>query len=607
MATQPVNFFAPGTDAGLDFNQIQRQRDMAAMLMKSGFDPQQGQMVGNQYVAPGAMSYVSQLVGALAGTGMQRNADQAERDLLQRAQTQRAAEASSFMDALNGKAGQPIKPLTANDDEGNPMPVSQSPATAPDRARALAIALQSQNPALQSMGAELMKRQMSEQQLADIMAKYGPGGTGGAGGGGAPGGMPGVNPLAFALSGAGYDKLGSMVQDASKPIALPEGDLVVPDGQGGYRAAYSQPKLPAGMVPVRDASGRVTGASVLPGFTGGTAAIAGAERNAQEAASDAYKPPTLVDLPGGPKLLTPAQQRAMAGGSDASAPPAGGGGPVNGQAIPNPMAPRPGDSDRAMIYAQELKAATGRLQQAQAGGNADEINRAQQDVQGILKEIKSNKIQFPAELMPGAGAGRGGQGGPGIPVQDEASKAYDTARAKDFATQAAAHQKTGQQGAATLRNLDELRTLYADPNVAKGALAENISGLKNVGASFGIDMKGLSSEQASEAITNKMALDLRSTADGGGMPGAMSDSDRNFLKALTPNLTKSPEGRQKIMDAQQKVAQRQIDVARLANDYEQRNGRLDAGFDKVLQDYAAKNTMFTAAKPGGGFKIIGVQ
>lgn len=261
------------------------------------------------------------------------------------------------------------------------------------------------------------------------------------------------------------------------------------------------------------------------------------------------------------------------------------------QQVAGDMGPAPGAIDREI---DKLKADLPKLKSPQ--------ERAMFEQE--IERLTAQKAQYGFQ---GAGAGRGGQGGPGIPVQSEEDKAYGTARAKAFADQATGYQKAAQQASSTLRNLDELRTLYADPNVAKGALAENISGLKSIGASFGIDMKGLSSEEAAQAITNKMALDFRSTADGGGMPGAMSDADREFLKALTPNLSKSPEGRAKIMDAAQKVAQRQIDVARLASQYEQQHGRLDAGFDKVLQDYAAKNRMFTQAQPGGGFKILKVR
>jgi hypothetical protein len=363
-------------------------------------------------------------------------------------------------------------------------------------------------------------------------------------------------------------RLATMVQDASKPINVAEGGTVYDPNTG--KPIFTAPKTVAGI------SMQGGQAAPVPGFAEADARSAGLKAAAEAAARDKYAAPVTIPAQGGPRMVTPALAREMAGNNSQT-----------------PVAP-----------------AMQGLPQAQPGMTSSFQGPAEQ-VLPLIAGIKdpqerANAFDAYARQLTGGGA-MAGPGGPGIPLQTEEQSAYGTARAKDFAGQASNYSKGGQQGASTLRSLDELRTLYSDPNVAKGAAAENISGLKNLASSFGVDIKGLGSEQAAQAITNKMALDLRSTADGGGMPGAMSDADREFLKALTPNLTKSPEGRNKIMDAQQKVAQRNIDVARLANQYEQQNGRIDAGFDKVVQDYAAKNQLFTQPKAGGGFKIIGVK
>lgn len=594
MATQPVNFFAPGTDAGLDYSQVQRQRALAELLTKQGQTQQQGTMAGNLYVPPSALSYVTQLANALGGGYMQRQADQSERDILQQAQQRRVQEASDFMGALNGKPGQTVAPAVPNDDEGNPMPAVQMPGVAPDRNKAIALALQSQNPAVQAMGSDLMKQQMSEQQLADLMGRFG-GGSAGAGGassapaaggsGAAPaGGIPGVNPLAAALAASGntgFGKLGSMIQDASKPQTLSEGGtLVTNDG----RVIFTAPKTEAG---IGIQGGR---AMPVPGFQEAQARREGMNAAAVDAAK-AQGDMVTLEVNGRPVTKTRAQWAAEMGGGAPR--------PLPGYQSEPAMRATAGERNDAVAAPVIREAATNEI----AALKRDLANTSDPKSKAMIQEEISRLSGQLSSLNASTPAPTGG----GVQGQSSGEKAYGDARAKDFAEQASGYQKGGQQGSSMLRDIDQLRTLYADPNVAKGALAENISGLKNLGASFNVDMKGLSSEQAAEAITNKMALALRSTADGGGMPGAMSDADRNFLKALTPNLTKSPEGRAKIMDAQQKLAQRQIDVARLANEYEQRNGRLDAGFDRVLQDYSAKNRMFTQAQPGGGFKIIGVR
>jgi hypothetical protein len=408
---------------------------------------------------------------------------------------------------------------------------------------------------------------MNSAELKDILGQIGIGGPGGGQAGSAPGGLPaGVNPQALALmlsQNPQANKVGTMFQDASKPITVAEGGTI-------FNPTTNQPMFTA----PKTEAGITSGGAPIPGFQESQARRAALEAEAKAKATAPYQF-REVNSATGPRLVTEEQARIAATGSQ----------PIGAQATQGLPPPQAGMTSSFQGPAEQVLPLIAAIKDPQERANAFDAYSRQ---------------------LTGGGA-TVGAAPPGIPLQTEDQSAYKTARAKDFAGQASSYAKGGQQGASTLRSLDELRTLYSDPNVAKGAAAENISGLKNLASSFGVDIKGLGSEQAAQAITNKMALDLRSTADGGGMPGAMSDADREFLKALTPNLTKSPEGRNKIMDAQQKVAQRNIDVARLANQYEQQNGRIDAGFDKVVQDYAAKNQLFTQPKAGGGFKIIQVK
>lgn len=567
---QAVNFFQQAPETAADVNALQRQRRMAELLTQRGIEGDQGQMVGGHFVAPSALSRVAQLGSALAGGYANRQVDKQEQTLAQRLMAQRSKSSTDFLAALQGTPAVPgaqIPNAVPNDDEGNPLPIAQMPGQAavpPDLNKAIGIALSSQNPQLAGMAPDLLKRQQNSADLQQILGQLGIGGGASAGGGQpSPAGLPpGVSPQAMALilsQNPQANKLGTMFQDASKPITVAEGGTI-------FNPQTNQPMFTA---PKTEAGIAVQGgqAAPIPQFAEAQARREGLIAGARAGAETPYKTQT-VETAQGPRLMTAQQaiQQATASQPEAQ-------GQFRGSFQ---------GSDK------QIMDAIGSIQDPQERANA--IN------------AWANQVRGTNPAAQGAPAG-----GPGIPLKTEEQGAYGTARAKDFAGQASNYAKSGQQGASTLRSLDELRTLYSDPKVAQGALAENISGMKNLAASFGVDIKGLGSEQAAQAITNKMALDLRSTADGGGMPGAMSDADREFLKALTPNLTKSQEGRNKIMDAQQKVAQRNLDVARLANQYEQQNGRIDAGFDKVVQDYAAKNQLFTQPKAGGGFKIIGVK
>lgn len=643
MATSPVNFYQPGTDAALSENAILRQRAMAQAMMQTGQTPQSGQTVGNIYVAPSGLSYVNQLAQMLGGQFIASQADDKERALGQEVQAQRAGEAQAFMTAANG-APASSREVAGPAAEGQAAPTQTTAAVPGDMNKALALALQSQNPMLQGMAPEIMKRNMDAQELNQALQAAGitpGGGAAPAGGGmgtgaiaGAPGAVPqapgtgfapaggglppGVSPQAAALllsRNAQANKLGTVVQEASKPTVLAEGGTALTYGPNGQLTpSYIAPKTEAGIgvSPVPGQPGQFQ-ANPVAGYGAAKAGISGQVAGAEAAARDPYSALVKVDTPNGPVMMTPAQARIAAG---QGAPTPG----VNGPSGPTNAAERGMAAQIAQVpFNAQQEAAQVREMLQTPGAIKDPGDRAQ--AQAYLQKLESGSMPStggamasggasnpagaatggPAQVTPGAGRGVG------IPLQTEQSQAYATARAKSYAEMAPKLQQGGQDAAGTLRNLDTLETLYKDPNVAKGALAENISGLKNIGASFGIDMKGLSSEQAAEAITNKMALASRSTAEGGGMPGAMSDADRKFLANMQPGLTKTPEGRAQIIDASRKVAQRQIDMANMARQYEMKNGQLDLGFDQQLADYAAKNQMFTQPTKGGGFKIMGVR
>jgi hypothetical protein len=68
-----------------------------------------------------------------------------------------------------------------------------------------------------------------------------------------------------------------------------------------------------------------------------------------------------------------------------------------------------------------------------------------------------------------------------------------------------------------------------------GKLSKSAMDIASAGNSLGIKIDPkLPNKQAAEALSKEMALDLRSTASGSGMPGAMSDADREYLKSMTP-------------------------------------------------------------------------
>jgi len=62
-----ADFFQGAPDPASDPYNYLRQQSQAGALQAQGRQTPQGSMVGGQYVAPGAGSYVTQLASALAG------------------------------------------------------------------------------------------------------------------------------------------------------------------------------------------------------------------------------------------------------------------------------------------------------------------------------------------------------------------------------------------------------------------------------------------------------------------------------------------------------------------------------------------------------------
>lgn len=157
-------------------------------------------------------------------------------------------------------------------------------------------------------------------------------------------------------------------------------------------------------------------------------------------------------------------------------------------------------------------------------------------------------------------------------------------------------QKAALDAQRSIANIDRLSNLLEQVNTGKGA-ATTLE-LKRMAKGAGIDLEkygirdDVAPAEAAQALSGEIALQLRNPAGGAGMPGAMSDADREFLRSMTPGIETTPEGRRLMMETTRRVNQRHIDVARLAREYRAKNGTVDEGFFNQLQQYSAANPLF---------------
>lgn len=174
-----------------------------------------------------------------------------------------------------------------------------------------------------------------------------------------------------------------------------------------------------------------------------------------------------------------------------------------------------------------------------------------------------------------------------------AERAYDTTRGGFHAEMANSLDQSAMSAQSRLSDLDRMEAALTNPNVYTGTGGEAVTALKRAAGALGFDVEGVADAEIAQAVSNQLALSLRNTGSGAGMPGSMSNSDRQFLVDATPNLGKTPAGNALLLEYNRRVTRRQVEMARLAREYEAQHGRLDAGFYSVASQYSDNNPLFT--------------
>ncbi len=178
---------------------------------------------------------------------------------------------------------------------------------------------------------------------------------------------------------------------------------------------------------------------------------------------------------------------------------------------------------------------------------------------------------------------------------DPGEKEESKGLGKYFAEQFINTQQAGRAARGTIDRLDALNALLGQTYT--GAGAEVTMKIKRAAKAVGIDLSkynvadDVAPAEAAKALSSEMALELRNPAGGAGMPGAMSDKDREFLQSMTPNMGLTPEGRKLLIRTKKKLLRRNIDVARLAREHRNKEKTMD-GFDQTLAAWSTQNPLF---------------
>lgn len=170
-----VSFQAP-TDAAAEAEQIARSRKYAELMQQQSMQPMgDTQMAGGWAIRRSPLEGLAKMLQAYGGRKGQEAADERTKALADRVRQQGMTDVQNFTTALQGSpAVTDINQTNQGLDSFDPKP-----AQAGDKQKALAIALQSQNPMVQGAGSAMLSQMLKSQDpysLREGEKRYGPNG-----------------------------------------------------------------------------------------------------------------------------------------------------------------------------------------------------------------------------------------------------------------------------------------------------------------------------------------------------------------------------------------------------------------------------------------------
>ena len=193
---------------------------------------------------------------------------------------------------------------------------------------------------------------------------------------------------------------------------------------------------------------------------------------------------------------------------------------------------------------------------------------------------------------------------PGVSATLSQEKAEAAKVGGDYGEQFSQLEKTSFASVGKIAKLKRMQNLLDQVNTGK--LQPTKQRIQEMADALGFKVDAsLPAAQALESLTNEMTLELRNPSGGAGMPGALSDKDREFLTAMSPSLSKTKEGNQLIIETSKKLAQRNMEVAKMARAYRKKNGQFDGGFYDELAEWSEKHPLFEGKSVPGGKQQLG--
>ena len=355
---------------------------------------------------------------------------------------------------------------------------------------------------------------------------------------------------------AGLPEIGKQIEEQNKPVIIPQVGAVQQRPDGSYVAL---PGLDTAMTSWEQAKRDVANRNEL----------------------------MTVDMPDGTKQqMTRAQALALASGGQPA--------PQMPSPMPAPMLPQ------APMAAPAPTNVLGALPPDQQSLIKADMAKNGITSANAVMQTPSGIVRGPVNQMPGFNTGKSAA----QQAKDAEDARTSTVIGEGMGKRFNEIQDAGFKANSTITNMSRLAGLLE--GLDTGKLTAQGFEIAAYAKQLGIPIsEKLDNAQAAAAVANSMALELRNPSGGAGMPGAMSDADREFLTRMVAGLGRTPGANKLIIEGAAKIAERDKQVAQLARDYKRKNnGQFDDGFYDELRQFSEKNPLFPKVEAAAPTKNI---
>jgi hypothetical protein len=186
----------------------------------------------------------------------------------------------------------------------------------------------------------------------------------------------------------------------------------------------------------------------------------------------------------------------------------------------------------------------------------------------------------------------------------ESRKTAATEEAKLGAQKYQSLVEAGTKAQMEIPQLDLLKEQMNDPNFFSGAGEKYNLLYKRLKSAVGIDPEAAVPQEYLRKATAANVLSSLGALKG---LGQIRVAEINMAREAAASPENSIPANKLLVEISKRTHERNAQIAEMAQDYKERNGVLDAGFDKKVTAYYKKNPLFTDAEIKDWHKVIGKQ